>query len=55
MKISDSQYFALKRLHSLTGVVPIGLFLLEHLYTNARALQGAAAFDTAATKEGTAM
>lgn len=48
MKVSDRQYFALKRLHSLTGVVPIGLFLLEHLFTNARALQGAAAFDKAA-------
>lgn len=48
MKISDSQYFALKRLHSLSGVVPLGLFLLEHLYTNARALQGPAAFDKAA-------
>lgn len=50
MKISDSQYFTLKRLHSLTGVVPIGLFLLEHLYTNARALQGPAAFDGAAAE-----
>ena len=40
MKISDRTYFTLKRLHSLTGVVPVGLFLLEHLYTNARSLQG---------------
>ena len=48
MKVSDRTYFSLKRLHSLTGVVPIGLFLFEHLYTNARSLQGAAAFDTAA-------
>jgi succinate dehydrogenase / fumarate reductase cytochrome b subunit len=50
MKVSDRQYFALKRLHSLTGVVPIGLFLLEHLFTNARALQGPAAFDNAAAE-----
>ena len=28
MKVSDRTYFVLKRLHSLTGVVPIGLFLL---------------------------
>src|SRR5438552_3832668 len=48
MQVKDRTYFTLKRLHSLTGVVPIGLFLLEHLYTNARALQGAAAFDSAA-------
>jgi succinate dehydrogenase / fumarate reductase cytochrome b subunit len=50
MKVSDRTYFTLKRLHSLTGVVPIGLFLLEHLYTNARALQGPAAFDAAAAE-----
>ena len=50
MKVSDRQYFALKRLHSLTGVVPIGLFLLELLFTNARALQGPAAFDNAAAE-----
>jgi succinate dehydrogenase / fumarate reductase cytochrome b subunit len=48
MKISDRTYFTLKRLHSLTGVVPVGLFLLEHMYTNARSLQGAEAFDQAA-------
>lgn len=50
MKVTDRTYFALKRLHSLTGVVPIGLFLLEHLYTNSRALQGPAAFDQAAAE-----
>jgi succinate dehydrogenase / fumarate reductase cytochrome b subunit len=48
MKVSDRTYFVLKRLHSLTGVVPIGLFLLEHFFTNSRALQGAAAFNQAA-------
>ncbi len=48
MKVSDRTYFTLKRLHSLTGVVPVGLFLLEHLFTNARSLQGPEAFDTAA-------
>ncbi len=48
MKVSDRTYFVLKRLHSLTGVVPIGLFLLEHFFTNSRALQGSAAFNQAA-------
>ena len=48
MKVSDSTYYALKRLHSLTGVVPVGLFLLEHLFTNSRALAGADAFNRAA-------
>lgn len=28
-------YFYLRRLHSLTGVLPIGAFLLVHLFTNA--------------------
>jgi succinate dehydrogenase / fumarate reductase cytochrome b subunit len=50
MKVSDRTYFVLKRLHSLTGVVPVGLFLLEHFFTNARALQGPAAFDKAAAE-----
>ncbi|MEO5988447.1 MAG: succinate dehydrogenase [Candidatus Eisenbacteria bacterium] len=50
MKVSDQQYFTLKRLHSLTGVVPVGLFLLEHFFTNAKALQGPAAFDKAAAE-----
>ncbi len=50
MKVSDRTYFMLKRLHSLTGVVPIGLFLLEHFFTNSRALQSPAAFDQAAAE-----
>ena len=47
MKVSDRTFYTLRRLHSLTGVVPVGLFLLEHLYTNAQSLQGPAAFDQA--------
>jgi succinate dehydrogenase / fumarate reductase cytochrome b subunit len=31
----DRHYFLLRRLHSLTGVVPIGVFLVFHLTTNA--------------------
>ena len=30
----DKHYFLLRRLHSLTGIVPIGIFLLAHLTTN---------------------
>jgi len=48
MKVSDRTHFVLRRLHSLTGVIPIGLFLLEHFFTNSRALQGGPAFDQAA-------
>ena len=48
MKLTDPAYETLKRLHSLSGVVPIGAFLLEHLFTNSHAVEGAAAFDGAA-------
>ncbi len=36
--------FLLKRAHSITGVVPVGVFLIEHLWTNSKALQGEGAF-----------
>ena len=36
--------FLLRRLHSLTGIVPIGLFLLEHFISNAEAFKGSAAY-----------
>jgi succinate dehydrogenase/fumarate reductase cytochrome b subunit (b558 family) len=34
----------LRKLHSLSGVVPLGVFLVVHLWTNARALRGDDAF-----------
>lgn len=37
----------LRKLHSLTGVVPLGVFLAEHLWTNASALGGQRKFDDA--------
>lgn len=42
-----SRAFLLRRLHSLTGIFPIGVFLLEHFYTNAKAQYGAEAFNRA--------
>ncbi|MEM1183517.1 MAG: hypothetical protein AAGI53_00800 [Planctomycetota bacterium] len=30
----DQHYFLVRRLHSLTGIVPIGVFLMVHLVTN---------------------
>jgi len=48
MRVSDSTHYTLRRLHSLTGVVPIGVFLLEHFYTNSFAIQGPGAFNRAA-------
>jgi succinate dehydrogenase / fumarate reductase cytochrome b subunit len=43
---SHSEY-VLRRLHTLAGVIPVGLFLIEHLLTNATAIQGPAAFNQA--------
>ncbi len=36
----EKHHFLLRRLHSLTGVVPIGAFLLVHLTTNASIVWG---------------
>ena len=44
---AETRHFLLRRLHSLTGIVPIGVFLLEHFYTNAKAQYGAEAFNQA--------
>ncbi|MBI5710613.1 MAG: succinate dehydrogenase [Candidatus Eisenbacteria bacterium] len=48
MTVSDRTYFTLRRLHSLSGVVPVGVFLLEHFFTNSFAVQGPDAFNRAA-------
>lgn len=37
----NRHYFLLRRLHSLSGIVPIGIFLLNHLLTNASVAWGA--------------
>ena len=42
-----SRTFVLRKLHQLTGIVPLGIFLLEHFYTNSEAMTGAADFDNA--------
>jgi len=42
-KISSS--FILKRLHSLSGIFPIGFFLLEHMFSNSFILFGSAAYN----------
>ena len=47
MKLSNSNYYTLRRLHSLSGLVPVGAFLLEHLATNAVALNGPTAYNRA--------
>jgi len=52
MPFSDPTYAKLKRLQIWTGVLPVGLFLILHLATNARAIAGARAFDGAAAAIG---
>ena len=47
MAIRLSRTFVLRKLHQLTGIMPLGFFLLEHFYTNSKALNGAADFNTA--------
>lgn len=39
--------FYIRRLHSLCGIVPVGLFLLEHILTNSMVLGGPAPFNAA--------
>ncbi|MEW8977190.1 MAG: succinate dehydrogenase cytochrome b558 subunit [Symbiobacterium sp.] len=38
-------HFLLRRLHSLTGVVPVGIFLVFHLFENSKAMQGIEAYN----------
>jgi len=40
----DSSYL-LRKLHSLTGLLPVGAFLAEHLWSNSSALVSAAKYD----------
>lgn len=43
----DNREFLLRRLHSLLGIIPIGLFLVQHLIINHFATQGVEAFNAA--------
>lgn len=47
MGVTLSRTFVLRKLHQFSGIVPLGLFLLEHFYTNSKALNGAASFNDA--------
>ena len=49
MAIRLSRTFVLRKLHQLSGIMPLGVFLLEHFYTNSKALYGQPAFNTAVT------
>ena len=47
MAVRLSRTFILRKLHQLSGIVPLGAFLLEHFYTNSKALTGPAEFNDA--------
>jgi succinate dehydrogenase / fumarate reductase cytochrome b subunit len=47
LAIQLSRTFVLRKLHQLSGIFPLGIFLLEHFYTNSKALAGAASFNEA--------
>ncbi len=47
MAIRLSRTFVLRKLHQLSGIMPLGVFLLEHFYTNSKAISGAAQFNNA--------
>lgn len=44
LRAGQGYSFYLRRLHSLSGVIPIGLFLIEHFVSNAFATKGPAAY-----------
>ncbi|MEP6742050.1 MAG: succinate dehydrogenase cytochrome b558 subunit [bacterium] len=47
MGVKLSRTFVLRKLHQLSGIMPLGFFLLEHFYTNSKALTGPADFNNA--------
>lgn len=44
LRAGQGTSFILRRLHSLSGIVPVGAFLLEHFISNAFATKGPAAY-----------
>jgi succinate dehydrogenase / fumarate reductase cytochrome b subunit len=47
MSQQATREFWFRRLHTLLGVIPVGLFLIEHLFTNSTAMRGAQSYDNA--------
>jgi len=44
LRPGEGHSFLLRKLHSLSGIIPIGAFLIEHLVSNFEALKGPAAY-----------
>ena len=47
MAIKLSNTFLLRKLHQLTGIVPLGLFFFVHMFTNSKAMNGEAHYEKA--------
>ena len=47
MAIRISKTFLLRKLHQLTGIVPLGAFFFVHMFTNSKAMSGEKAFNDA--------
>ena len=47
MAIKFSRTFLLRKLHQITGIVPLGVFFFVHMFTNSKAMNGEAAFEKA--------
>ena len=45
MPIRFSKTFILRKLHQVTGIVPLGVFFAVHMYTNSTAMSGAKVFN----------
>lgn len=45
MSFAKRNDFLLRRLHSLTGVIPVGVFLINHFIANSFAIHGAEAYN----------
>lgn len=47
MAINLSGNFILRKLHQITGIVPLGIYVLVHLFTNSKAMNGEKVFNDA--------
>jgi len=45
MAIKISRTFLLRKMHQITGIVPLGTFFFVHMYTNSAAMNGAESFN----------
>ncbi len=45
LRAGQGYSFVLRRLHSLTGIIPIGAFLIEHFISNSESMNGVQAYN----------